>query len=151
VTQVKVRYFVVDGNGRLRKAPQAAVQALWDGGLRADVLGCRSGTELRLASVVCDNDLVPRKIFLLRLPLCRGRFTPEGRLALCAFARPDCVTPAESAEHHAGGWPTDFYRQLAVALDVPVRGLDALSDVGGPLLVAAAVGVTPNLAARLLR
>ena len=58
---MKLRYFVIDGQGRLRKAAQAAVRALWDGGLGATALGCAAGNELRLVSVVCDDDLLPCK------------------------------------------------------------------------------------------
>jgi len=148
---VKVRYFVIDAGGQLRKASQAAVRGLWDGKRRAEALGCPPGAELRLVSVVCDDALVPRKVFLLRLPLHGGAFTDEARLTLRLFARPDCVAPAELARHHTGGWPADFYRQLAVALDVPVKGLDVPLGVGGPLLLAAAAGVTPERAVRRLR
>jgi hypothetical protein len=69
---MKLRYFVIDGHGRLRKTPQAAVRALWDGGLGATALGCVAGNELRLVSVLCDDDLQPCKVYLLRLPTLGG-------------------------------------------------------------------------------
>lgn len=53
---------------------------------------------------------------------------------LQAFARPECVTPREAVRHHTEGWPPDFFRQLAVALDVPVARLDVPLGVGGPLV-----------------
>src|ERR1700681_601591 len=100
---MKLRYFVMDARGQLRKASQAMVKGLWQGSVRADALGCPSGNELRLVSVVCDNDLLPEKVYVLRLPLVEGTFTEESRLTLHLFSRPDCVTPAELRQHHTEG------------------------------------------------
>jgi hypothetical protein len=69
---------------------------------------------------------------------------------LKAFPRPDCVTPDEAERHHLMNWPADLVRQLAVALDVPVAGLGAVIETGGPVLVAAATGVSVGRAAREL-
>jgi hypothetical protein len=148
---MKVRYFVIDARGQLRKASRAAVAGLWEGTRTAADLGCAAGSELRLVSVACDGRLMPKKVFLLRVPTTGGALTQESRLTLLAFARPDCVTPGESARHHLGGWPRDLRRQLAIALDVPAAALGGPVGVGGPLLAAAATGLAPALAARLLR
>jgi hypothetical protein len=148
---MKLRYFVIDAAGQLRKASQAAVRGLWDGELGADALGCPAGNELRLVSVVCDADLLPRKVYLLRLPLSAGAFTEASRLTLHLFTRPDCVTPNELVRHHSDGWPKDFFRQLAVALDVPMDNLNVPLGVGGPLFLAAKLRVTPREALRHLR
>jgi hypothetical protein len=137
--------------GRLRKAPQEAVRGLWEGRRRAEALGCPAGNELRLVSVVCDDSLLPQRLYVLRLPLSGGEFTPESRLTLQLYTRPDCVRPEELAAHHTQGWPPDFYRQLAVALDVPVARLGVPLGVGGPLFTAAALRVTPRQALRYLR
>jgi hypothetical protein len=148
---MRIRYFVVDATGQLRKAAQEAVRGLWEGRRRAEALGCPAGNELRLVSVVCDDSLLPQRVYLLRLPLTGGEFTPESRLTLQLHTRPDCVTPGELAAHHTQGWPPDFYRQLAVALDVPVARLGVPVGVGGPLFAAAALRVTPRQALRYLR
>src|SRR5207302_5014789 len=79
---MKLRYFVVDARGQLRKASQAWVRELWEGRRRASDLGCPSGNELRLVSVVCDDALLPQRLYLLRLPLTEGKFTEESRLTL---------------------------------------------------------------------
>lgn len=147
---MKLRYFVVDRRGILRRAPRAVVKGLWEG-RRAGALACAAKTEVRLVSVVCGDDLLPRKIFLLRLPLTEGRFTRLDYLVLQAFTRADCVTPGELLRHHTEGWPPNFFRQLAVALDVPLSGLHVPMGVGGPLFVAAARSVTPRQALRYLR
>jgi hypothetical protein len=148
---MKLRYFVVDARGQLRKVSNAAVKDLWQGRLTAAGLGCISRSELRLVSVVCDARLLPKKVYVLRLPLTNGAFTVESRLTLHLFSRPDCVTPAELAQHHTAGWPHDFFRQLAVALDVARTCLEVPLGVGGPLFLAAALRVTPREAVRYLR
>jgi hypothetical protein len=148
---MKLRYFVVGAAGRLRKASQTAVKGLWEGRRRAESLGCPTDNEMRLVSVVCDDDLLPQKLYVLRLPLMQGRFTEESYLTLRLFARPDCVTANELVRHHTAGWPADFFPQLAVALDVPRAGLDVPLGVGGPLFLAAALRLTPRQALRYLR
>jgi len=148
---MKLRYFVIGRNGRLRKVARAAVRRLWEGTLRADALGGARRDELRLVSVVCNGRLLPQKVYLLRVPLEHGKFTEECYLLLQAFTRPDCVTPQEVIAHHTEGWPPSFFKQLAVALDVPVAGLEVPFSVGGPLFLAAARPVTPRQALRFLR
>ena len=148
---MKLCYYVVDHAGQLRKARKSAVESLWHGACRADALGCRDQSELRLVSVVCDSNLQPQKIFLLRLPLTQGEFTQESYLTLQIFTMPECVTPREVAQHHGGGWPGDLLRQLAVAADVPLAQLSVPVRIGGPLLLAAALKVSPAQALRYLR
>jgi hypothetical protein len=148
---MKLRYFIVDHAGQLATARRALVEALWDGEVPADALGSESLTELRLVSVLCDAKLRPRKIYLLRLPLSDGEFRKENYLTLKIFSRSDCVTPREVIHHHTGGWPRDFFCQLAVALDIPRRDLNVPLGIGGPLLTAAALSVTPKQALRYLR
>lgn len=138
---MKLRYFVLDDSGQLRKAPQAAVRAFLDGQLGAEHFRAGDGRELRLVTAVCDDALLPRHVYLLRVPLTTGRFTSDDRVVLKAFACPDCVTPGEAVRHHLNGWPADLIRQLAVAMDVPAAGLDAILDVGGPVLESAVTGL----------
>ena len=148
---MKLRYFVVDHKGQLLRVNKAQVQSLWEGGCRAEALGCRDGHELRLVSVVNDDRLLPQRIYLLRLPLTEGKFTEESYLTLQIFTMPDCVTPKEVAQHHGGGWPANLLPQLAVAADVPLAALRVPIRIGGPLLLAAALKVTPAQAVRYLR
>jgi hypothetical protein len=148
---MEMRYFVIDGAGQARRASAAAVARLWRGTAPASGLGCPDGRELRLVSVQCGRRLLPRRLYLLRVPTEGGAVTPECRLTVLAFARPDCVTAEESAAHHLAGWPAGLRRQLAVALDVPAAALSVPVRVGGPLMTAAATGLAPALAARLLR
>lgn len=148
---MKLRYFIVDHRGQLLKVRKARVEALWRGQVSAEELGSLAKNELKLVSVLCDKRLLPRKVFLLRLPLTDGYFTRESYLTLRIFSMPDCVTPAEVVQHHTDGWPHDFFRQLAIALDVPRKQLEVPVGVGGPLLMAAALRVSPRQAVRYLR
>jgi hypothetical protein len=104
-----------------------------------------------MVSVLCDRRLLPRKIYLLRLPLTDGWFMEANLLTLRIFSRPDCVTPNEVIEYHTAGWPGNLFRQLAVALDVPVCDLDVPLGVGGPLFMAAKLRVSLQQALRYLR
>jgi hypothetical protein len=148
---MRLRYFVIGPGGQLRKASKALILSLWHGTAGAEALGCRSPNELRLVSAWCTKELVPRRVYLLRVPLSAGRFTEASHLALKAFADPGCVTPQEAVAHHAAGWPDDLARQLAVALDVPRNRLREPFHVGGPLLLAAALQVPLSDAAAYLR
>jgi hypothetical protein len=148
---MKLRYFFVDDRGQLTKVRKATVQSIWDGSQNAGALGSGDGTELRLVSVVCDGRLRPRKIYLLRVPLTKGKFTQENYLTLQVFTMPDCVTPQEVARHHGGGWPSDLLKQLAIAADVPLGQLEIPVRIGGPFLLAAALHVTPSEALRYLK
>lgn len=148
---MKLRYFVVDHHGRLIRVRRPAIEQLWRGQSTAAELGCFERSELRLVSILCDNRLVPKKIYLLRLPLCEGRFTKANYFTLRIFSRPDCVTPQEVIRHHTDGWPADFFTQLAVGMDVARARLEVPVGIGGPLLMAAAMRVTPREAVRFLR
>jgi hypothetical protein len=148
---MKLRYLAVDEQGRLRLVRRRDVEALWKGRRAAADLGFGVENEIRLVSALCDERLVPQKIFLLRLPLTDGQFTRENWLTLRIFTMRDCVTTREVIEHHTDGWPRDFFTQLAVALDVPRRALDVPLGIGGPLLTAAAMRVTPRQALKYLQ
>jgi hypothetical protein len=148
---MKLRYLAVDEQGRLRLVRRRDVEALWKGRRAAADLGCDVENEIRLVSALCDERLVPQKIFLLRLPLTDGQFTRENWLTLRIFTMRDCVTTREVIEHHTEGWPRDFFTQLAVALDVPRSALDVPLGIGGPLLTAAAMRVTPRQALKYLQ
>lgn len=148
---MKLRYLFVNRQGQLIKVRRSRVERLWQGEAGVASFGSDSRQELRLVSVLCDNRLLPQKIFLLRLPLTEGRFNRENYLTLQIFTRRDCVTPREVIAHHTAGWPSDFFQQLAVALDVPTADLNVPLGIGGPLLMAAALKLSPRQALRYLR
>lgn len=148
---MKLRYFIVDGEGQIRKASSATMDELWEGRVRAEGLGSPGKTELRLISVLCDDELQPHIVYLLRVPLTDGRCTAESQLTLQIFSMRDCVTSREVVQHHGSGWPRDLRRQLAIALDVPLNRLRVPMRIGGPLYLAAAMGVRPHQAVPYLR
>jgi len=142
---------ILDSGEQVQRVSARAMEGLWDGRVKAETLGCPSKTELRLISVLCDDNLQPRTIYLLRVPLSEGKFTPENYLTLQIFTMRDCVTSREVIEHHGGGWPADLLHQLAIVLDVPLAHLQIPVRIGGPLFLAAAMGVSPHQAVHFLR
>ena len=94
---MKVRYLIVDGNGRLHLAKRALVEALWEGVIPASMLGSEDAGQLRLVSVLVGKDLLPRQVFLLRLPLTAGEFRKENYLTLRIFSRSDFVAALSTA------------------------------------------------------
>jgi hypothetical protein len=134
---MRLCHFAVSPGGRLLAVRPGVVRGLLAGRLRATDLGAPGGREVRLVTVERDEALWPTAVYLLRVPLTDGRFTADGYLLLRALASPGLVTPTEAERHHMAGWPADLVRQLAVALDVPVSGLDVPFAAGGPVLAAA--------------
>ena len=148
---MKMRYLLVDGDNQLRLIHREHVETIWRGRVRVADFGCTDPTELRLISVMHDKRMLPQRIFLLRMALTDGYFTRRNYRALRSFANPCRVTAREMFQHHSEGWPCDFFTQLAVALDVPRALLDVPFGIGGPLLVAAALRVSPRVATRFLK
>ena len=135
------RYFVADQNDQLVRVETEAVEALWEGRGSVEMLGCEPGEVLRLISAIIDEDLNPVLIFFIRVDLDGGEITPESRLEAyeAVTARgPKYTTPA--AQKQFVGWPVDWPRQMAVALDVPVQQLNRIA-LGGPLLMSDLWGV----------
>jgi hypothetical protein len=150
VGEMRMQYLLVDGNNQLRLIHREHVEAIWRGRVSVHEFGCTDPTELRLISVLCNKRLLPQRIFLLRMALTSGYFTRRNYKTLRSFAMPSRVTAREMFLHHSEGWPCDFFTQLAVALDVPRHQLDVPFGIGGPLLVAAALRVSPRVATRFL-
>ena len=148
---MKMRYLLVDGDQQLQLIPRMQVESIWRGDTHVSDFGCTDWTELRLISVLCDDQLLPERIFLLRMALTDGYFTRRNYRTLRSFAMPSRVTAREMFQHHSDGWPRDFFLQLAVALDVPRKLLNVPFGIGGPLLVAAALRVSPRVATRFLK
>jgi hypothetical protein len=148
---MKLRYLIVDSNNQLKLIRRDEVEAIWRGRVHVSQYGCDDQTELRLISVVCDNDILPERIYLLRIALTDGYFTRRNYRSLRSFAMPSRVTAQEMFRHHSEGWPRDFFTQLAVALDVPRADLDVPFGIGGPLLIAAALKISPKRAVRYLK
>jgi hypothetical protein len=148
---MKLRYLIVDSNNQLKLIRRDEIEAIWRGRVHVSQYGCDDLTELRLISVVCDKDILPERIYLLRIALTDGYFTRRNYRSLRSFAMPSRVTAQEMFQHHSEGWPRDFFTQLAVALDVPRADLDVPFGIGGPLLIAAALRISPKSAVRYLK
>ena len=137
-----LRYFVVDVDGQLRRVPAAAAEAVWAGHADAGELDAMLGSELKLVSALIDDDLNPLKVFFLRVDLDRGRITEESRIAaleaITAGHGRRLSHPLQRRQFE--GWPTDWRRQLAVALDTPAERFTELG-LGGPLVLSEMWGV----------
>lgn len=133
-----LRYFVVDIADQFQVAERSVVEDVWRGKESVAALGFATGDQLRIASVLCDEEsLAPKVIFFLRTELEGGRITEGSR-----FEAYEAMTKhhrrrydSEAAYHQLAGWPRDWQSQLAVALDVPAVQLRRIG-VGGPLLMA---------------
>lgn len=135
-------YFVADSDDQFRRVTNDAVESLWDGQEDIRVLGCDPGDSLRLISVLIDDDLNPLVIFFMRLDVDCGEITPESRLeAYDAVTTRGSKFTNPAAQKQFLGWPSDWPRQLAIALDTPLANLNRIA-LGGPLLMSDLWGVT---------
>jgi hypothetical protein len=140
---MQIRYFVVDAHQQLFQARKKTVEGLWRGRLTAADLGCPVGDELRLITVVCNEKLLPRMTFFLRVDLEDGRPTDRSRIEAyeamthSSGRRYDHPTAKKQFE----GWPNDWRTQLAVALDVPIGQLQRVG-LGGPLPMSDVWGIS---------
>lgn len=148
---MKLRYLIVDGQHQLKFLGRDQVEAIWRGRANAAEWSGVDASELRLVSVVFGRQLMPKRIYLLRIALTGGYFTRNDYRTLRSFTMREHVTTEEAFQHHSEGWPSDFFTQLAVALDVPRSMLDVPFGIGGPLLIAAALRISPRHALRYLQ
>lgn len=133
-----LRYFLVDTDDQFRIVPREAVEDVWAGRRTIRVFDWPVGDELKIVSVLCDEDtLDPKMCFFLRTELKNHEITDESRFqAYEAMTRHNQRRyDTEAANFQLAEWPRNWQSQLAVALDVPVVNLKRIG-VGGPLLMA---------------
>lgn len=143
---MQLRYFVIDKDGRLHKAYRATIERIWSGHRPANRLRCPLGDNLRIVTALCDENLIPQVIFLLRLGLSDGRVTDAARqlaymTVTSVMAKNGEDSEKSAFEYQVAGWPEDWQSQLAIALDTPVSALDRIA-IGGPLPVSDLMGVS---------
>lgn len=139
---MQLSYFVFDHEQQLRRVTREAMERFWDRRCGPEELGCDLEDELRLISVLSDRHLQPVVCYFVRLKVRNGRITSESKVeafeAMSQQQRRRYDHP--SARRQFAGWPPDWQRQLAVALDVPARQINKLG-LGGPLLMSELWGV----------
>lgn len=139
---MQLAYFVFDSNQQLQRISREAMEQLWEGRRSAEELGCELDDELRLISALLDHRLLPVVCYFVRLQVQDGRITRDSKIeafeAMSNQQRRRYDHP--SAHRQFAGWPPDWQRQLAVALDVPASQLNKLG-LGGPLLMSELWGV----------
>lgn len=145
---MRLRYFVFDNRGTLHLTHRPLVERVWSGRAGVDRFSFEVGDSLRIITALCDDQLVPQVIFLLRLALDGGSVGDEARRK--AYSTVTSVVNDEGKDpqranfqYQVAGWPPDWQRQLAVALDTPIDTLARIA-IGGPLPVADLMGVSVN-------
>lgn len=139
---MEIRYLVADADERLQLVPNEHIEALWADQLPAWDLHLDLGTELRLITVVRDEDWNPKICFFARIDLRGGRLVPESRRRACKLlGRRLHASQHPEMRRHFAGWPADWVSQLAVALDAPPEQITRVG-LGGPLLMSTVWGVS---------
>ncbi|MEX0718193.1 MAG: hypothetical protein WD066_16485 [Planctomycetaceae bacterium] len=140
---MRLLYFLFDRDDRLHKAPRRAVEELWKKRRRAEEFRFDLGDDLRMITVIADDDLRPVVTFFLKVDLEDGEITDSSRIeAFEAVGRRDRRRyDTDTARRQFAGWPADWQRQLAVALDFPAREFRRIG-LGGPLLMADLWGIS---------
>ncbi|HUG93470.1 MAG TPA: hypothetical protein VML55_21705 [Planctomycetaceae bacterium] len=135
-------YFVIDQHRTLHRVSREAVEGLWRNEHAAGVLDLPLGGELRLVTVLVDENLLPVVCYFARFRLRGGLITAESKHEAydAMTARHQRRYDHPAAQRQFAGWPGDWQRQLAVALDVPAAQLRKLG-LGGPLLMSDLWGI----------
>jgi hypothetical protein len=121
----------------------------------------RGADELRLVTVICDDDLHPAYIYLLTLALQGGWITEGSRQDAVSFIINESRWGGGNEKQRAA-WiatlnthlqdlPQKFGCQLAAALDVPLSEvIQAPLAVGGPLPVSLQMGISVDALLRYI-
>lgn len=142
---MRLRFFVIDQHDRLHKAFRTAVEGMWTGQRSSSQWRFPLHHDLRIVTVVCDNDLTPQTVCFLRLGITEGQVTEAARQLAYQSIASNCKKEYDcpSLSYQLAGWPKDWKTQLAVAMDVPVQHLQRVA-IGGPLPVSDLLGVSVN-------
>ena len=140
--RMQLCYFVIDQRGILHRAAREIVEGLWRDRHTAGLLDVPLGNELRLITVLVDENLLPVVCYFACFRLKHGLITAESRHEAydAMTARHQRRYDHPAAQKQFTGWPPDWQRQLAVALDVPAAQLKKLG-LGGPLLMSDLWGI----------
>lgn len=138
-----IRYFVADQSNTLWRVPAEDVERLWRGESTIRELKLTIGSELRIVTVLCDDRLLPRICFFARLELEDGAIDYQSRVDVYEAVGNRYARRYDhpAAKRQFAGWPSDWQRQLAVALDIPAKQLQRIG-VGGPLVMADLWGIS---------
>ena len=149
---MKVKFFYIESE-RVRLVAQSRMLGAWERRRRWD--NSQGTVELRLVTVICDDDLRPAYIYLLTLALQNGWITEGSRQDAVSFIidesrwgggdRKQRAAWLATLKTHLQNLPQKFGRQLAAALDVPLSDvIQAPLAVGGPLPVSLQMGISVN-------
>ena len=128
----------MDVDNQFQLVDQDVMEDTWNGRATTEELPFAVADELRVVTVLCDEDsLAPKMCFFVRTELEKGLITDKSR-----YAAYDAMTQhnqrlydVDDENGQFAGWPSDWQSQLAVALDVPAVEINRIG-IGGPLLMA---------------
>jgi|GEM_PF-3419458 len=131
---MRLDYYIVDEQGQFQRSSRNDVETLWKGNCHIGKINERLSEDLRIATVVRDEQLHPVMCFFLKLKLADGQITDESKLEVyeAITTRKKDRYDHSASQRQFEGWPKNWRSQLAVALDVPVAELHRVA-LGGPL------------------
>lgn len=150
---MRIRYFIFDGTSWfLQRAAQNRIEDAWEGRRPWDAAG--GSRDLGIITVLLDDELRPQKGFHTRVEVTDGCIMQEAvwsavrawlQVKSTPLAPDDeaCADLQPEVIYQRQGWPdpAEVYRQLAIALDVPIARVPSLS-FGGPLLASCQLDVS---------
>jgi hypothetical protein len=142
-----IRYFVLDTDDKLRKAPRAVIEGIWNQTRKIEDLGFQVGDELRIVSVGLAKKLLPIALWLMRVRLQGDALDYSSWLEIVRSVGESAVgfgkkkTDLPYVAHHLADWPEDLANQLVWVLDVAPDQLPAIGW-GGPLPLSTQMGRT---------
>jgi hypothetical protein len=140
---MKLRYFVVDEANELCSASAKTLEGIWSGRWPAEKLGLLIRDELRVVTIVCDDDLNPKVCYFLRLDLQKGAVTDDSRIRALEAVEESNKSNLDhpAVVHQLARWPRDWRCQVAVALDVPAAAVNNIG-IGGLFPLADLLGIS---------
>ena len=138
---MKLKFFYIESD-RVRQAAQSRMLGAWERRRHGD--NSQGARDLKLITIVCDDDFHPVHVYLLKLSLQDGWITEESRRDAVSFvvdearwgggSKKQRAAWIAAIKQHVQGFPPDMGNQLAAALDVLGAGLrtPSLSGWGLP-------------------
>ncbi|QDU80580.1 hypothetical protein Pla110_23110 [Polystyrenella longa] len=139
---MKIVYHVVDRDRQLVRVPSEVMERYWNHSGGTPEVSQLVDDQLQLVTSLLDDRLNPIINYMLDLELNEGWISPESKLqAYQSLSLQRNEAKFEELQAILERWPADWPTQLAVALDVPVMGLNKIG-LGGPLPMCDLWGIT---------
>ena len=124
---MKIVYHLVDHDGQLVRVPTEVIERYWKHGGGLPEISQLVGERLQLVASLLDDNLNPIINYLLDLELVEGWITAESKMkAYQVLSLSRTESKLEELQSLLEQWPENWPTQLAVALDVPLAGLNKI-------------------------